>query len=176
MLHDVLVDLFVFLPAFVANAAPVVAKNLPGLQSLNRPIYATYMGKNKTWRGFLSGLIAAVATAMLLHTIGSLPYVGFVALHHYSLAVSAFAGFLLGCGAIGGDMAESWVKRRLGIKPGNALPYWDGVDYVLGAILLLSPLYRPSLAGFVALLLIGPLASLIANTVAYSVGWKQQWY
>jgi CDP-2,3-bis-(O-geranylgeranyl)-sn-glycerol synthase len=172
MLHDAIADIYVYLPAFAANAAPVVVKNLPFLRNLNHPIYATYIGKNKTWRGFLSGLLVAVCVGMLQYELHPVS----VPLHEWSLFTSAFAGFLLGCGALVGDMAESWLKRRIGIEPGKALPYLDGVDYILGAMVLLLPLYVPSIAGIIVLLLLAPAASLLANMLAYSVGWKRQWY
>jgi CDP-2,3-bis-(O-geranylgeranyl)-sn-glycerol synthase len=172
MLRGALTDMYIYLPAFIANAAPVIVKNLPVLRSLNRPVHALYMGKHKTWRGFLSGLIAAIAMAILqfLFTPFSLP------LHEWSLIASAFIGFLLGCGALIGDMIESALKRVLRIPPGKALPYLDGVDYILGAIIFLLPLYLPSLQGLLALLLIAPIASLLANAAAYAIGWKGQWY
>ncbi len=172
MISDVLNDLYVYLPAFLANAAPVVAKNIPGLRGLDRSIYATYMGKNKTWRGFLSGLIVAACFAAAQYGMaGIIP----ASLPYASLLSALQLGLLLGAGALVGDMTESAIKRLIGIPPGNALPYLDGVDYILGAMLFLLPWYTPSLWGVIVLLIIAPLASLLANMTAFAMGWKKQW-
>ncbi len=40
----------IFAPAFVANAVPVVAKNIPYVRHFSRPIHAELFGKNKTIR------------------------------------------------------------------------------------------------------------------------------
>lgn len=62
-----IVALLVYAPAFVANGAPVVAKNLPVLRSWKTPVWASVLGANKTWRGTIFGVAAAAATGALLY-------------------------------------------------------------------------------------------------------------
>ncbi len=171
----ILWDLFIFLPAFAANSAPVIAAVIPKLDHWNQPVWAAGLGKNKTWRGLISAMLAGTATGMLQYFLSySADICG--AIQCFNLPTFALCGFLIGTGAIAGDMAKSWFKRKIGIAPGKAFPIADGVDYILGAIIFAWPLYAVSVTGAVALLFLGPIASLCANVVAYGLGWKKQWY
>lgn len=63
-----LISIFlVFLPAFLANASPVVAKNIPGIRSLSWPIHTEWFGKNKTVRGFVVAIITGMLTGLMLY-------------------------------------------------------------------------------------------------------------
>jgi CDP-2,3-bis-(O-geranylgeranyl)-sn-glycerol synthase len=170
MSRILLLDFLLLLPAFIANAAPVLAKNIPYLRA--DPVHPAVFGKNKTWRGFLAAVAGGMLTAAVLHAAGlgaSIPL--------YSTLLSALCvGALLGFGAIAGDMIESAIKRRIGIPPGGALPFWDGADHIIGALLVLSPLYVPNIWNIVLLLVIAPVLSLAANLGAYWLGWKERWY
>ncbi len=85
-------------------------------------------------------------------------------------------GGSLATGALVGDMGKSFVKRRLGKKPGTMFQPWDGIDYMIGAIIFIFPWYIVSVSGVIFLLLIGPILSLMMNTLAYTIGWKECWY
>ena len=52
-----------FLPAYVANMSPVIAKrlNLP----FNSPLNEKKLGRNKTYRGLISGFIGALGLVYL---------------------------------------------------------------------------------------------------------------
>ena len=85
-------------------------------------------------------------------------------------------GGVLATGALIGDIAKSFVKRRLGRKPGSMFQPWDGIDYMIGAIIFILPWYSVSISAMIFLLIIGPLLSLMMNTLAYTIGWKECWY
>ena len=110
--------LYFFLPAYVANMAPVFAKKLP---FLGIPIHAKLFGKNKTWRG----IIVAVLSGGLVFWIQKLLYnSGFVTFSIIDYAdFSLLLGFLLGAGAILGDLVKSYYKRKAEIPPGES---WAG--------------------------------------------------
>ncbi|PLX25913.1 hypothetical protein C0580_00945, partial [Candidatus Parcubacteria bacterium] len=44
-----------------------------------------------------------------------------------------YLGFLMGFGALFGDLVRSFVKRRVGIAPGKAWFPWDQIDFIIGA-------------------------------------------
>jgi CDP-2,3-bis-(O-geranylgeranyl)-sn-glycerol synthase len=83
-------------------------------------------------------------------------------------------------GAALGDLAGSFLKRRFNYPSGA--PFWgiDQLDFVLGAIFMASIpalifpgiYFAPDLNIIIFLLIITPSISIIANTVAYIVGWK----
>jgi CDP-2,3-bis-(O-geranylgeranyl)-sn-glycerol synthase len=150
---------FIF-PAYCANAVPVIAGGgLPidlGNNFLDgKPIF----GMNKTFRGFLVGL--AVGTA-----VGLVESIAF----GYRLEF----GLLLSLGALFGDLAGAFVKRRFSIRPGDMLPVVDQVDFIIGAIVFSLPLSLQfeSWQLFAAVLVITPPIHLLTNFAAYKLGLK----
>jgi CDP-2,3-bis-(O-geranylgeranyl)-sn-glycerol synthase len=83
-------------------------------------------------------------------------------------------------GAALGDLAGSFLKRRLNYPSGAPLWGVDQLDFALGAIFLASIpafifpgiYYAPDFNIIIFLLIITPSISIIANTVAYIIGWK----
>ena len=67
---------------------------------------------NKTWSGFVGGLIGAMGSAM-----------GVVAMTKMSPSLAAAAGMGLGGGlaTMAGDLWESMLKRRFGVKDSRAI-------------------------------------------------------
>jgi CDP-2,3-bis-(O-geranylgeranyl)-sn-glycerol synthase len=168
--------LYLFLPAFVANGAPVVARKIPGITSWTTPICVRAFGANKTYRGFAVGVASAIVTALVQFSLRNQWIFKELTELHNSLGQSALVGFLLGFGALFGDLVKSFVKRRIGIAPGQAWPVLDGIDYILGAALFILPLYKASLMDIVVLIVAAPLLSLLANSVSFVLGWKDVWY
>jgi CDP-2,3-bis-(O-geranylgeranyl)-sn-glycerol synthase len=150
---------FIF-PAYCANAIPVITgggypidfgkKLFDG-----KPIF----GKNKTFQGFFSGLIIGTAVGLVESAFFS-----------YSLLF----GLLLSLGALFGDLTGAFVKRRLGLAPGELLPIIDQIDFILGAILfsfLVSPLNKSGEL-ILSVLIITPPIHLLTNFAAYKLGLK----
>src|SRR3989338_7960100 len=137
LLPLVLQSLYFFLPAYLANMAPVLLRWLPG----GRPIHERWFGRNKTWRG----LIVAVLVGGLVFWLQKYAYLlGFQrwALIDYA-DFSVLLGFLLGAGAILGDFAKSFWKRRAGISPGERWIPWDQLDFVMGGLVFSFFMYVP---------------------------------
>jgi len=150
---------FIF-PAYCANALPVVAGGgLPvdfGRKFFDgKPIF----GKNKTYRGFFFGL-AVGTVAGLVETV----------IFHYPVLF----GLLLSLGALLGDLAGAFLKRRLNIAPGGLLPVVDQVDFIVGAIFFSLPIFIDALSFelIVIVLIITPPIHLLTNLVAYKLGLK----
>lgn len=146
-------------PAYCANAIPVVAGGGSPLD-FGKVFYdgKPVFGKNKTFRGFFSGL--AVGTAV-------------------GLTESAFFGYpilfglLLSLGALIGDLTGAFLKRRLGLAPGQLLPVVDQVDFVVGALLFSVPLQVLYWELAAVALIITPPLHLLTNFVAYKAGLKK---
>lgn len=154
---------FIF-PAYCANALPVI---LGGGTPLDfgklcwdgKPVF----GANKTFRGFFAGL-----------TVGTL--VGFAEslLFSYDPAWGLTFGFVLSLGALFGDLAESFVKRRLNLPPGASLPVADQLDFVLGALFFSLFIYPPTPVVALIVILITPPIHLLTNWIAYLLGAKKE--
>jgi len=111
--------IYMYLPAYIANATPVV---LGGGGSLDggrnwvdgKPLF----GDHKTIRGTLSGLAAGFIIGLLQRSL--------------------VRGALLSVGAIGGDLIVSFFKRRFDLKPGTLLPIADQMGFIVFAVILIS--------------------------------------
>lgn len=150
--------IFIF-PAYCANAVPVITGGGPPLDLGKRFLDGKpFFGKNKTYRGFLSGLIVGTAVGLVESTIFEYPM--------------SF-GLLLSLGALSGDLAGAFAKRRLGLAPGELLPVIDQVDFIVGAILFsfLIP-FTLSWEVIIAILIITPPIHLLTNFVAYKLKLK----
>jgi CDP-2,3-bis-(O-geranylgeranyl)-sn-glycerol synthase len=75
-------------------------------------------------------------------------------------------------GALCGDLAGAFLKRRLDIAPGGLLPVIDQVDFVVGAILFSLPLAIIYWELAVAVLVITPPIHLLTNFLAYKLKLK----
>jgi len=158
-LFDVAHALYFILPAYCANAAPVIfGGGTPidfGKNFLDgKPIF----GSHKTIRGFFAGLI-----------VGTL--VGFG--QNAAFQFNVLLGFVLSLGALVGDLFDSFIKRRLGFPPGSSFPIADQLDFVVGALLfslMVSPL--PPVHIILIVLIITPPIHLVTNLLAFLLGVK----
>jgi phosphatidate cytidylyltransferase len=101
---------------------------------------------NKTWSGFVGGLAAAmaagpgiVALTRLLASTGAIAAPPF----HLHLAAAAVIGLAGGLATMGGDLVESILKRRFGVKDsGDLIPghggLLDRVDGLMFAVVVIA--------------------------------------
>lgn len=143
MIETAITYILILLPAGVANMSPIFASKLPVLKELNQRIDfglelrgKPLMGKNKTWRGFVSGVLAGLVTMAFLVPV--VDFLGFDITKDFEINYLLLGG-ILGAGAIIGDAVESIIKRQLDIKPGQSLYFFDQTDYIIGAMLMVSP-------------------------------------
>jgi len=80
---------------------------------------------------------------------------------------------LLSIGAIFGDIAESFLKRRIGRESGSSLPLLDQLDFVIGGIVFTLALYVPGAIEIAAILLITLIIHVALNGAAYVIGVKK---
>jgi CDP-2,3-bis-(O-geranylgeranyl)-sn-glycerol synthase len=161
MMQQIIEALKFIFPAYCANAVPVLAGGgLPldfGKKFLDgEPIF----GKNKTFKGFFFGL--AVGT-----------FVGFIEAMLFDY--SSLQGFVLSLGALTGDLAGAFFKRRLKIKPGELLPLVDQLDFIVGALLfylLIHPYYMRLELVILVFIITIPL-HVLTNYAAYKIGLKK---
>lgn len=172
--------LYLFLPTFLANAAPIIVKNIPLLRSFKKPISEKYLWKNKTYRWFIAGILFWTMVSILQYYFTQFGFVDTVIEKYFevitSLEIAIIAWFLQGFWALLWDAVKSFFKRKIGIKPGEPWPIFDGIDYVLWSAILFAPIFFPSIIWVIFLCCIWPIASLIANIGAYIIRWKDVWY
>src|SRR3989338_255015 len=118
---------YLMLPAYFANMAPVIFKKISFLSYPvdfskklgNRPIF----GKNKTFRGFFFGILLAIIVSYIQFELYKT--VSFRNISFFNYGNWILFGFLMGFGALAGDLAKSFFKRRAGIKPGDRFIPFD---------------------------------------------------
>jgi CDP-2,3-bis-(O-geranylgeranyl)-sn-glycerol synthase len=149
---------FIF-PAYCANAAPVLAGGGLAMDfGKNFVDGKRVFGANKTFRGFFFGLAVGVGVGLVEWMLFGYPFL-------FCL--------LTPLGALLGDLAAAFLKRRLGIASGGLFPVVDQVDFVVGAVVFALPLGVVYWELAVAVLLITPPIHLVTNMVAYKLGLKK---
>jgi len=164
--------LWLALPIIAAGLVHLAVMKLDLLPALRRlPIDGGLVfrgqrlfGDNKTWRGAVVTIatttIAAWGLAQLSDCCWPLP-----TLVPFAEEQPLLWGLLLGIGYIGGELPNSFAKRRFGIAPGAAghgvagRVFWvvDQLDSLAGMLLAVAPVWTPSpglLALIVAIMLV----------------------
>lgn len=160
---------YLMLPAYFANMAPVIVKKINFLVfpiDFNKAINGNpILGRNKTVRGLVFGVIFAVAIAYLqsvLYDAGFFRSVSFINYQNWLLF-----GFLMGTGALAGDIVKSFFKRRLGIKPGDKFIPFDQTDFVIASLVFIIPIFSLTWGIFLTSILLSFVLDVIVNHLAF---------
>ena len=183
MIKLIIQTLYLFLPALLANMTPVLVKNI--LKPLAKPVDfgRTFRGKrilgdHKTFRGLICGIIAGVLITGLqkvLFVYAPFEWLKLLSIIDYEQINFVLLGFLLGFGALFGDMVKSFFKRQFNILPGKPFIPFDQIDFLVGAILFLSIIYIPSWQMIIILLVLGMLLHFLTNIIGYLLKINKKW-
>lgn len=172
--------LWLFLPAILANIAPVLAAYGNYLPSLNRPLdFGLFLsgrrllGDHKTWRGLLLGVLTGAATGYLQYVSLKIGLVKSILIFPSPAATAFIYGACLGLGALLGDAVKSFFKRRLNIASGSAWLPWDQIDLVCGALAAAVWFVRLSLAQVAASFFLIGAGSYIMSRIGVALGIKK---
>ena len=140
---------FFYIPAYAANASALIFK---GRRQMDfgkffidgKPVF----GKGKTFRGFFLGLAVGV-------TIGII------------IGIPFSQSFLISLGALLGDLAGAFIKRRLSIQPGDPAPVLDQFDFMLGATLLSQSWKYLDPRSIIIIMALTPAVHLVSNFSAF---------
>jgi CDP-2,3-bis-(O-geranylgeranyl)-sn-glycerol synthase len=142
---------YILIPAYFANMAPPLVKRFKFMESFATPIDrgkklkddAYMFGQNKTYRGFIVGMIGGALGGLLqslLHDISVFRNLSVDGIPYNNIVFMICFGAVMGFGALFGDLVESFFKRRLGIGPGQRFVPWDQIDLVIGAYIFALPM------------------------------------
>jgi hypothetical protein len=171
MNHYLFAILF-FLPAGYANVAPILAKRIPILKHWTAPIdmgmkyrRKRLLGKNKSWRGLITGVLAGGLTGWVLY-----PLINQTGgpLEHFLL------GATIGFGALLGDAVESFFKRQRGVKSGDSWLLFDQLDYVLGSMLFSLIFIRLDIRDYLAVIAFYFFGHLVMAYLGFLLGLKDK--
>src|SRR5688572_2374601 len=183
MPSDIFVILWFFVPAAFANMAPIIAARLPYIQNWKAPMDfgATFrgkplLGKNKTWRGLVSGALAAILVLWLQqYLVANISWLAdWTAQVDYSALPIVLLGFLFAVGTLGGDAVKSFIKRQVGVAPGKPWPFFDQIGEFLGSVLITLPFVDFSLAQYLWIMVFWVIIDLAISGLGYLMGWKER--
>ena len=181
MINDLLTGIWFLLPAAASNAAPIFAAKIPALKKFDAPIDGgkqiggqDIFGSHKTWRGFVAGII--VSTTILF--IQQLLMMQTEAFSFVEIDYAALPVLLLGpafaIGALGGDLLESFLKRRIGIASGKSWLFFDQIDYVVGSVFVSLFFVILPAAVYVWIFVFWFLMHLLISYIGYRIGLKDE--
>ncbi len=178
MLLSVVVGaLWAVLPAYLPNNAAVLAgggRPIDGGRTLGD---RRLLGDGKTWRGTAAGTAAGIALAVSLDALaGRAGAAVGVTLPGFPLV----AALGLALGAMVGDVAASFLKRRSGRERGAAVPGLDQLDFVVGALVFaaagapewFAATFTP--ARLAVVVVVTPALHVGTNVAAYALGLKDE--
>ncbi|ERH01031.1 MAG: CDP-diglyceride synthetase [Halonotius sp. J07HN6] len=173
----VVTAVWAMLPAYVPNNAAAIGGGGRAIDGGRRWGDRRLLGDGKTWRGTAIGTLAGVGLAAVLNLVAAqVSSVGGVTVPPFPPG----AAVGLAAGAMAGDIAASFLKRRSGRKRGASFPVLDQLDFVAGALVavyLLAPgwavaTFTPSVVAVVVV--VTPLLHLATNVIGYQLGVKAE--
>jgi CDP-2,3-bis-(O-geranylgeranyl)-sn-glycerol synthase len=166
--------LLFIIPAYVANSVPVI---FGGGAAIDGGRFFSdgrhWFGSSKTVRGFLAGVAFGALAGVALALLASGQY--FPGLSQGS---KIFLATALALGTMLGDVAGSFVKRRLAMRPGTQSWLLDQLPFFIGAMALGTVSWNGlpqaiGLDGFVFLAVLTVLLHSLFNFLANKVGLKK---
>jgi len=162
------------LPAYLPNpVAALCGGGLPVDLGCTYTDGKRILGDGKTYRGLIAGVGAGILIGLI--QIRAAEMYGWDLLPQQTL----LSVTLLSAGALLGDMAKSFFKRRLGKERGANWPVADQYDLVIGAFILLllfdaewlfAALTLPVL---IAILILTPVLHRVMNIIGYTMKVKE---
>ena len=142
----VITALLLIIPAISGGVLHMIAVKFDWLKILKRPIHERLFGKNKTWRGIVLMPLFSLPGAFLVA-----PWAGSLS---PTIPVASYPpllfGTMIGLTYILAELPNSFLKRRLGIPPGEKSTRFsfffvllDQLDSALGGCLLAACLGAP---------------------------------
>lgn len=163
---------WLMLPGLFADMAPVFARKTDFLDypvDFKKKIKNNRLfGKNKTFRGFFFGMFSAILIAFLQYLAYGLEFIRDISIIDYNDFF--LVGLLIGSGVLFGDLAKSFFKRRVGIKEGSPWIPFDQVDYAVGMLVFLLPLYSFSLFEAAIFIFLAGFLQIAARIFAFKTG------
>ena len=162
------------LPAYIPNSsAAALGGGAPIDGGKNFSDGRRLFGSGKTWRGLTLGIACGVITGAVQMMLAS------YFMWDFFPVLTMWAVFLLATGALLGDLAKSFFKRRLGKKSGDPWLVADQYDLVAGAFLL-TAVFDPqwffsvmTIPIVIIILIVTPVLHRVTNIIGYFAGVKE---
>ena len=158
--------LLFLIPAYITNSTAMLFGGSKRLDAGCKLKGKEVLGKGKTLEGTLMGIMSAFITVSVITLLYPTESQALGA--HYVIA-----GLLVSTGAITGDLAGSFIKRRLNMKPGESQPILDQLDFIIGGYAFLALYHFPSLPEFITVILLTLAVHYLSNYLAFKLHFKR---
>ncbi|MBI4763166.1 MAG: CDP-archaeol synthase [Deltaproteobacteria bacterium] len=175
-------------PIFLVAVVQGLSIKYEWFSSLKRPLDLgmsikgkRIFGDHKTWRGMVINLVFCTLGAMIQVWLqGQGPIPPWLPLFDYS-RIGLLVGVLMGLGLTLGELPNSFLKRQLGLSPGQGAKgplrvfffLFDQVDMAIGIWLLIFVLIRPTLSLVLYSLLLTLLLHVSVSVIGYFLGMRK---
>lgn len=179
MADAVIMALLLALPLVVSGAYHMWVVRRNHFAWLAIPLHRRWFGPNKTWRGMVVMLLATIPGVWLAQWLE--PWLSLRLLTSLRDQNAVILGLLLGLGYVLPELPNSYVKRRLHIRPGERPAKWaplsgfiDQADSAFGCALVYALVLAPPLLVILWMVMLGPLIHLLANLSLFGLGLRKQ--
>ncbi|MDD6285125.1 CDP-2,3-bis-(O-geranylgeranyl)-sn-glycerol synthase [uncultured Methanosphaera sp.] len=185
IINLIIYSIYLMIPAYLANGSALVFGGGTPLDFGHDAWDGRRLvGDGVTWRGIIGGGLFGMIIGGLLGWLAS------YGLGDYFFNISAIQitmvsgyipkglliGLLLGFGALIGDAIGSFIKRRLNFERGKPVPLLDQLDFVVVALIFISPFIQLTWQMILIILVVSVFLHLGANIFAYLIHLKDVWY
>jgi len=169
--------LWFILPAYAANGMAPLFKGMHTIDGGRKFRGKPLLGPGKTWEGLFFGcLIATFVGFLQMAALPGLPF-DLSPVPLLIVNMNPLIGFVIGLGAMLGDILGSFIKRRIDLKRGKPAPVLDQIDFLFGAFLLpLALISTIRVEWFILMVILTPVFHLLANGVGYALKMSDSWY
>ena len=177
VLECIFVVLLIMAPAYLANTIAVLTG---GRYPIDQgKLYSDgnrILGDGKTWSGLIGGTIGGMIVGYGLYFVGDQLFWG------TNNLTATLIFFLLSFGALFGDMAASFYKRRQNLQRGDKFAILDMYDFIFMSLLLCFIFQRDWLLSWIldgwvplfTILVLTPFLHRGVNIIGYKIGVKNE--
>ncbi|MEC7697907.1 MAG: CDP-2,3-bis-(O-geranylgeranyl)-sn-glycerol synthase [Candidatus Thermoplasmatota archaeon] len=187
LLNAIITVLWIMGPAYIANSVAVLTGGkYPIDQGRTLSDGNRILGDGKTWSGLLGGTLGGIMFGIILDTgDGRMTLERLTGEEHVQSLWSenpAIVFFLLSFGALFGDMAASFYKRRQNLLRGDKFAILDMYDFIFMSLLLCIIFQRDWLLSWIldgwaplfTVLILTPFLHRGVNIIGYNIGVKNE--
>jgi len=156
----------ILLPMYFANASALFFGGRHALD-FGKKFFDGFplLGKGKTIEGTIGGMISGILiTIIIVQALGESTE---IVTENY-----LFFGMLSTIGAVTGDVAASFIKRRLGKEQGANVFLLDQLDFLFGGLLFGSIVFIPTIQETAIITIITIFVHLATNYIAFKIKMK----
>jgi len=177
-------------PVILAGIFNMIWCKLPVCDFMRKPIDGgiciwdgrRLFGDNKTWKGFvgmmLGGAVLTILWGLICDTNAYLTAHNYIyATRENTIMYNAVMGVMLGFAYALFELPNSFIKRRMDIKPGKTTDgfkkvffiFMDQADSIFGCVLVVCFVYTMSIQFYFTYVLVGALTHIVLNMLLYLV-------